>query len=593
MRCGRVLAIAFVVAACEDDAVVRPAPVTLSRRGYSFVVSSAGDVVGATDASSGSWLRDGDNLVRITIGDGEPIACDTPSNVGLNGDALVFEYDLRPRAPVLVRAQISLVDALDGVALRREIAVTPAPTAAGVMISVGDVVGPREASIFIPHQDGFGEESPAAARSFLYALGKQSGDAERLAVPMISESDHAGRRVTHVTDVTFGATFDRDHVAWTYSLPLESTESRVVYDVLHTGSPMDALYATVLADTPPGPAWLHDIAWQHYDYMSHGGQGWFDDLDALTAALTSEDRARVMFTLHGWFDVYGHYAFDAASRRLLDRWTVFPNAANVADRFPDLVTMPMTKAEIHRRIAYAKSRGFRVGFYFADGTATGEDVVDLFRRDRALYQGGWQGPDTTSPTWVLDPSHPDVAAFFRDYLDALLAEYGNEIDALVWDETFLVRSGMAGVSYADRSMMRLVHDLARRVSAFRADLALLASDDIGVEHADGTRMTDVPPYALAAHGTYQDSASQPGAWRWGLFPNLRNTLWSCNWASQTHFDDTRYGVEQFNAPVATSNGFIDNVGFARLDQASRDRLLALFAARKSLGRQELHWLTAP
>lgn len=574
----RVVSLALLAVACGDEPVPQPAPITLSRRDFVVVVSVSGDVVDVRDPSGARWMLPGDDLVRV----GDRV-CDTPARAWRDDDdVLVFEYEL---PPIVVRTRISLVDALDGVALRREIAVTPA--AAGTTVSVGDVVGAPGGSLFVPHQDGFGEEAPPSARSFRYML-----DGERLAVPMTSESDDGGHRVTHVADVTFGTTFERDRISWTCTLPAAS-ESRVVWDVLHTGSPMDALYATALADVPPGPAWLHDIAWQHYDYMSHGGRGWFDDIDALAASLPADDHARVMFTLHGWFDVYGHYAFDAASRRLLDTWTVFPNAAAVADRFPDLATMTMTKAEVHRRIAYAKARGFRVGFYFADGTATGEDVAGVFARDRALYQGGWQGPDTTSPMWTLDPSHPDVAAFFRDYLDALLAEYGTEIDALVWDETFLVRTGMTGVSYADRAMMQLVRDLTRRVSAFRADLAFLTSDDIGVTHDDGTRLVDVPPYALAAHGTYQDSGSQPGAWRWGLFPNLRNTIWSCNWASQSHFDDTRFGVERFGAPVATSNGFGDNLGIARLDQASRDRLLALFAERKSAGRQELRWLTAP
>ena len=52
---------------------------------------------------------------------------------------------------------------------------------------------------------------------------------------------------------------------------------------------------------PRGPSWLHDIAWQHYDFLSHAGKGWFEDIDVLTAALPPEDHPRVMFTLHGFF----------------------------------------------------------------------------------------------------------------------------------------------------------------------------------------------------------------------------------------------------------------------------------------------------
>lgn len=369
-------------------------------------------------------------------------------------------------------------------------------------------------------------------------------------------------------------------------------------DVLHAGPPeeaMRAFYATAVPDVPPGPAWLHDVLWQHYDYMSHGGRGWFEDIDAVSAIVPPEDRARVVFTLHGWFDVYGRYAFDFATRRLRDAWTVFPNAAAVAADFPDLATMPMTKAEVHRRIAYARERGFRVALYFADGMATGEDVTELFRPERALYSGGWQGPDTTSLTWILNPAHPDVAAFFRDYLDALLLEFGTEIDALVWDETFHVRAGMVGPpehpSYADRGMMELTRALTRRVSDFRPDLAFLTSD--AIFPGPNGEASDIPPYALAAHGTYQDSWSRPDAWGLGLFPNFRNTLWSCNWRSRTNFAWTQIGVETVRAPVATSNGFLDNVGIARLGPEDRAALAALFATRKALGRQDLRWRSGP
>jgi len=458
--------------------------------------------------------------------------------------------------------------------------------------------------LFVPHQAGMGETAPAGDRRFLFALsgsGLDTDAAARLAIPMVSESDADGDRLTRAADVEFSTSFAPGRRGWMYKghdVPLAATESRVLYDVFHHGSPdaaMKAFYATALADVPPGPSWLHDIAWQHYDYMSHGGRGWFADIDAVAAAVAPEDRAKILFTLHGWIDVYGHYTFDWPSRRLLDSWTVFPKETAVAAQFPGLETMPMSRAEVHRRLAYPKSLGFRVALYFADGMATGEDVADLFRPERTLYKGGWQGPDTTSPTWILNPGHPAVAQFFRDYTDALLAEYGNEIDALVWDETFHVRVGMVGPaaspSYADRAMMRLTRDLTKRVTAFRPELAFLTSDVIRAVPNGVT--SDVPPYALMGHGTYQESGSQPQDWKFGLFPNYRNTLWSCNWQAESHFAYTKYGVETFGTPVATTNGFGDNIGVAALEQASSDRIFALFAERKARGRQIITWLPSP
>ena len=79
--------------------------------------------------------------------------------------------------------------------------------------------------------------------------------------------------------------------------------------------------------------------------------------------------------------------------------------------------------------------------------------------------------------------------------------------------------------YADRAMMRLVRNVARRVEAYNGsrhrELALLSSDCLdGGLHA---------PYALVAHGTYQDTWNRPDAWSFAIFPNYRNVVWSCCW----------------------------------------------------------------
>jgi hypothetical protein len=91
-----------------------------------------------------------------------------------------------------------------------------------------------------------------------------------------------------------------------------------------------------------------------------------------------------------------------------------------------------------------------------------------------------------------------------------------------------------------------------------------------------------------ADGIFQDSGCYPGAWPYGVFPNLRNVLWSCNWEPLGHFDYTQHGVECFDAPVSTSNGFIENRGPGELSSDEIKPLLDLFQKRKG-HRTQLEW----
>jgi hypothetical protein len=384
-------------------------------------------------------------------------------------------------------------------------------------------------------------------------------------------------------------------------LPIDAPFTRTFWTAIHNGGPEEAMkvwYATALADVPPGPDWLHDIAWQHYDYLSHGGKGWFEDLDAVERYVAREDRPKTIFALHGWYDVLGRYTFDAEKGRLDDSWTAFPNAPAVKEKgFPTSESVPMTKAEMHRRIRYAKDRGVRVALYFADGMTACEGA-GRFTEDRVLFWGGWNGPDTIGKAYAQNPLVPDVYKWYVDYLKALLAEYGQEIDALVWDETFMVRAASTSPEnagpkqYVAPAMMRLVRELTRTTTAYRKDLAFLTSDCIGATGDEKTRWLDVPPYAIMAHGTYQDSHSRPSVWPYGIFPNFRNVLWSCNWSAVTKFDWTKLGVERYDTPVATSNGWLDDKGIAHLTDDERNQVLTLFNARKTR-RQELKWLANP
>ncbi|MBV8709782.1 MAG: hypothetical protein JO028_21540, partial [Acidobacteriaceae bacterium] len=90
--------------------------------------------------------------------------------------------------------------------------------------------------------------------------------------------------------------------------------------------------------------------------------------------------------------------------------------------------------------------------------------------------------------------------------------------------------------------------------------------------------------------TYQDSHCRPEAWPYGLFPNYRNTLWSCNWAPVTSFELTKYGVETFDTPVAISNGsFGDDIGISEMSPEQVARIMGLFASRKDR-RMQINWI---
>ena len=117
--------------------------------------------------------------------------------------------------------------------------------------------------------------------------------------------------------------------------------------------------------------------------------------------------------------------------------------------------------------------------------------------------------------------------------------------------------------------------------AFDPEKALFASDCIGIAGWD-----DIPGYAMVADGSYQDSICHPVAWSYGLFPNWRNVLWSCNWKSVSHFYYTRWGVETFGAPVAITNGYYgDDRGPAEWTPSERDGMLKLFRQRLQQGKR--------
>lgn len=134
-------------------------------------------------------------------------------------------------------------------------------------------------------------------------------------------------------------------------------------------------------------------------------------------------------------------------------------------------------------------------------------------------------------------------------------------------------------------MMTLTKELTDIVAAYNPSLAFLASDCIGMRNWTGKA-----PYCLMAHGTYQDTHCRPEAWPYGLLPNYRNVLWSCNWAPVTNFHFTEYGTETFETPVAISNGlFGDDIGVSEMKGKQLVQVLELFEKRKNVPMQ-ISWI---
>jgi hypothetical protein len=343
-----------------------------------------------------------------------------------------------------------------------------------------------------------------------------------------------------------------------------------------------AFYATI-PDIRPGPAWLHGIRLVYYDYLSDSGQGWFRDIDELARRIpTRAARSKVLLCLHGWYDYLGRYAFDEARGRMDRQWTAFPATRKT----------PMSLAELRRRLAYARDRGFRVVLYFADGVladdrAPGFDAARVYvdANGRADFPV-WHGPDTVGTNRYQDPSHPAVRRHYAAYLEALLREFGNETDGFVWDETFYLRREWESrtrpgtLAPADRAMLSMVAELTRMTQARgKGRLAFLVSDCLGIT-LYGSEELPVPN-ALVAHGTYQDTGGNPAAWAGNLLPNYRNVLFSCMWEPIKHPDWNRINVEQWRRPQALSNGWGDDEGPAEMavkHPAQLDEVLRRFHA---------------
>jgi hypothetical protein len=562
--------------------------------------------------------------------------CDRPTNVYRNERKLIHEFRFEDPYSMQVESEKELSELSPGViVLREQITLRPKqPIHHSVLVQAPvNIQLPHEArSVFLPMKNGVGRKKAIRGLTngddYVYRFAGSSGGSrpEVLAFPMAHEfSPKTECGITHCTDPLFTSLIrlpfgdQAGQVQWIYPADpgLVREEVRTVYTVVHRGGPegaIDAFYKTALAQVKPGPDWLHEIAMADYDYLSKNGRGWFADIEKLEELISPPDRSKVVLALHAWYDLVGQYTFNPASKSLSQKWLALPSSRSpevqalgnepVEQGMPTLLDtpgmrfsrrslqalepVPMSIAEVHRRIRFAKDRGFRVLLYFADGLNLCEGATDAFEPSKVLRWGGWQGPDTKGRVCTQNPLHPEVRRFYRDYVSALMNEYGKSVDGFIWDETFVIRPGDLGVGaypgYADRAFMTLMGEVASIV-AQEPGLALLASDDIGMR-AD----VDAAPYCLMAHGTYQDSHCRPEAWPYGLFPNYRNTLWSCNWAPVTNFEFTKYAVEAFDVPAAISNGsFGDDIGISEMTPEQAAKIMGLFASRKNR-RMQIGWI---
>lgn len=570
----------------------------LSAGPYTFSISADGALVKVE--KGGVVLKAAGPVIagEVILGDKRFLLA-RPASMKFTEDRLELSYEPAAEIPLRTNLTYQVSQNRESTVLAREI-VLQLSSKFDSDLTVRLPLAPFSLSpdTWLPLKNGVGARLGEGEKAAYKFAGKLRADAVSLAIPMVSlESRDFAARCTIAADPYYSILFEKDAVEWTYprTVGLENgQETRTVFVILHADSVDQSLsefYANALNDVPAGPSWLHEIAMVDYDYLSDGGKGWFKDIDALTQAVPAPDRHQILLCLHGWYDFVGRYTFDKKTGKLDPAWTAFSNYPNVKDKFPNSVPVQLTIQKMHERLSYARSRGFRAALYFGDGMSAGDGLLDIFSPQQVLYWGGWQGPDTRGKTYCQNPLSPAVQDFFIRYLGALLQEYGKDLDALVWDETFHVDTGSLGTAdfpgYADRAMMRLVKDLTAEVHEFNkkagTEIAFLASDCIGVFN-----WVNKPPYALVADGTYQDTHCDPVAWSYGIFPNLRNVLWSCNWDPVSGWDFTEFGVRHYQAAVAISNGWGDDCGFAEMSPEMKQKVMALFNWRKQ-NRNELRW----
>ena len=158
----------------------------------------------------------------------------------------------------------------------------------------------------------------------------------------------------------------------------------------------------------------------------------------------------------------------------------------------------------------------------------------------------------------MNPLAPEVHDFYLAYADAMLKEFGDQLDALVWDET-----AWSATTPTVPWKSPAIHPRDDAAGARSRRQSGNTRPQDGPAHLGLRGRLGRADYAMVAHGTYQDTWCQPAAWPCGIFPNWRNTLWSCCWWPVHKWKWIEFGVKNYQAPVAISNGWGDNTGLCR------------------------------
>ncbi|TFG49821.1 MAG: hypothetical protein E4H40_02340 [Candidatus Brocadiia bacterium] len=456
--------------------------------------------------------------------------------------------------------------------------------------------------MILPERDGFLRSYPLKAfgsGAGRFELGKKAATGapcSELGIPVIglALADRADRaknlQFSVCMDPYCGGRIDASYgtvtVSTTYmgsAVPLVA-EKRTIAMAIHSQDAdqmLTSFYHTV-PHIRPGAAWIHDVHLLYYDYLSDDGQGWYKGLEYLADRINLKHRGRVAVCLHGWYDYFQQYAYDHEKGKLIDEWTAFPGTRKI----------PMSIKSMHDRLQFARKLGFRVLLYFSDGTNS-DTGAPGFRPDFVLKDSsgktskGWKGPDSLGDAVKMDPSVPGLRDWYRGYLRALLDEYARDIDGLVWDETFYIRSGTVSYTgktptYADRAMMSLVSELTQIVQEYHR-----VNDQLVFLVSDGSQTS----YALVAHGTWQDTACDPQDWGPGMFRNYRNCLWSCLWYPISKADRNRIAAEQYGLPQCLSNGWEDDQGPHEMPAEILEDVLRRFTRNVEAKRHRMKYLS--
>ena len=225
----------------------------------------------------------------------------------------------------------------------------------------------------------------------------------------VAADPYCGCSISGVAQPEGATPVTRIAIATTYKgsvVPLLSEKRTLSLEFHRRGvdGSLRSFYRTI-PEIEPGLEWTQGVHLVYYDYLSEQGEGWFKGLQTLADRIPLKYRGRVALCLHGWYDYFQQYTYDSRQKRLLKQWIAFPRTRKI----------PMSLEGMHKRLKFAKDRGFRVLLYFCDGTNSDSGAPHFHKeyllKDKAgQTMAGWKGPDSEGQALKMDPSVPRVLA---------------------------------------------------------------------------------------------------------------------------------------------------------------------------------------